>query len=1749
MRIGKILKRYKRIMALVMIVCLLTADAMSFCPVFAQKINERLAVEITAGRNGERAESGETLYAKVVSRYSKANNPNQNVGVAIQISELPQGVSIAGFTDGVKQVTYADEENKEHNIFLQLVEEDGGTYIKFEQPAGATLEFEVQFNSSNGIMENGASVTLSVDSEKVTGLDTPVGDNDFFSEPLTLTWNADNEWDAVDKKVNNADSNEIAVRRENKLSGELTYTIEANSSNREDFGEIWTDYIQVTDTLTLPENISFPEGARVSDDKTAIIDDVGKEIFYFSNMQQGGSVTELTLEEKRVTYTVQIPNIHKENGIPVQEQDNLSLELKLNANLLVLAEGYCDKSSEEMKKDVIENKVAIQPVPYQTYDVKGSEDKVTTVPTSENEVFIVEKEADKEVVQAGDTVNYTLSVENTGIRPIRVQEENGEFYKVTDELPEYLYLTSEQIAMLPEEISYDERNAVISWIPGRTDIAPGEKRQVSFSVTVRDAQDDVMQTLSNGTVIRNVAQYKGIYSDAADIIYRKAEVRVEKTSKDEDGDGKASNGERITYTLTIVNDTDLNTVMEEVIKDDLPEGLEFVSAAIGNNRHITESGTYLLHGGNGNEQEHTIRFRLDDRKLTWEIGVVHAREKIELSYVCTVNTDELEGKDQIKNTVTTSSGKSDTDDIEVDYPLELEKEVEQDTGVIWGDKTIFDYTVSIENEKEHPSEKDNLELTDQMPSGMLPVDCALIQHQTIGNDTIEKEITWEDFVERRYDQNGNSTFTAVIGGREAKVEKTWQGVKLTWWIGKLEPGEKLAITYRAQITLTEDQKKEGGEYAFTNEVRVDGLHKSVTVYGGNAVGQLYLEKHFDGQIIWNTSKIEEEWKNITFELTGIDAEGNAITFQDGTQKQTVKFEDFNNVDSGKWSHIFKGLPAGIYTITETNAEIPGKIRTTTYQVDADHNVEGEADKAEVKEREQTQVIIDNTYGTGSFVDVQKSVWALKKETVQNGTVEWSDLWEKKLFALEAGENNLVIYNMTVINTGSEKVHLDTLIDELPEELTYIGICSNSWSLWKKREAFEQEIFTDNWGQISSYDGAKLAANVNVTAEEEEQNRKVIFSFDKESGGYALESGQAVTFLMLCEVNNSVKEGKPITNTTKLVVDEEVGYKDYEEIETAYTPYDKNQNNGSSKEEGVKNGKRIISSSVTILPENTIVPGIAKKAVSYIVPEKTEEIPLNEESNIQPDSTVKWEITLYNDGTKDFTDYSVEDIVTESFHLITREEAQEKKIDMPYRLEIFSYDGTSQGVIDLSTEVWNNIGRDAKISNHTFEFNGENFSIPAGGYAKLTLYTNNTVENYKMYKNTATLIPKNDFDANQVKHGELKKDSDGKYIGVTASDEVNALGDFASVSWKTIAEKNQESNCTRGTQEKNYISVELDSQYVTYTNNIKNVSGKDFSGFVVIDSMPGSNDVGVINQNDVRGSEFTVDYAGGLEVYVLENGVKTPVTGYTVEFSENTSFTQADFNGEAGSDWHQEWQEKDRSFRVRLPEGFVLKTFQTLVIKYDGRLGADAKPGAVAWNSFGYQYFSGTHGTPMKAEPPKVGVMIPKAPMIQKEVVDSAGKVQKYDADKKFTFELWEVDGDKKLCEFTVCQGGYVEIYGLEDENGNRIRLENGKEYSITESQDKMPEGYRFIGIGEKGGDLNEAYCFTYYENKDILIYARNEVNTWQEQLPETGGTGTNVYTAGGALLMLASILLYGYRMRRKRGRRGEVLHLKVSENI
>ena len=102
---------------------------------------------------------------------------------------------------------------------------------------------------------------------------------------------------------------------------------------------------------------------------------------------------------------------------------------------------------------------------------------------------------------------------------------------------------------------------------------------------------------------------------------------------------------------------------------------------------------------------------------------------------------------------------------------------------------------------------------------------------------------------------------------------------------------------------------------------------------------------------------------------------------------------------------------------------------------------------------------------------------------------------------------------------------------------------------------------------------------------------------------------------------------------------------------------------------------------------------------------------------------------------------------------------------------------------------------------------------------------------------------------------------------------------------------------------------------------------------------------------------------------------------------------------------------------------------------------------------------------------------------------------------------------------------------ITDQNGNKA-LEDGQVYTVKE---KLVNGYELVGIGQKGTELSKEnkYTFTYYDNLDsISIQVKNQ--EYGYELQATGGTGTTVYTIGGAAIMLAAFLLYGYRMRRKR---------------
>ena len=1776
-------------------------------------VNESLVIGFSPKEHS--ASSGTSISIKVISNYSKANYENEKVTSVIKLGELPEGISLAGFDGNGQQVVKLQgaEGIAEQEIILQIVEQDGISYIEYAQPAGSTLEFDIQFKSKNGITADNTSITVEVAEDMVEGLgeDAQVTIAEGFSESATLTWNAKNEWDPVDKKVNDEDANAIAVTADNKLSGMLTYTIKATSLNRENFGRVWTKEIQVIDSLTLPSNISFPSDIKV--DGNAIVTEAGETVLSFEDLPEGTTVNILNIsdDKKTISYSLTVPNTHVSNGVLTAEQDNLDLTMKLNAELLVLPADYnITHEIGTIDADKIINSVSVQPIPYHGDAKDPTLDAVVTVPEIEAEKWQLTKSADQEEIEAGGVITYTLKLENISQTPIEVEKEDGSYYTVTDVLPAQLYLTTEQQNALPENVTYDSDTNTITWTPSKEAIPYGQSYEIQFATTVKAITDEDIKDLSTGYEIKNTAEFKDAASNETTVEYCKAVLTVSKTATTADGNKTVYNGEKVTYTVVISNKSGVDAQNSETMTDMLPTGVTLENVYVYTTQNGTTSsqeinvngGECVLHDvpadtSNTNcvKADHKVVYARDAQNLSFDIGALANGESVKIQYVCTVDTDQISTRQNIYNTAKTTE-KSSQCVIGVDYPITLEKTVDKNDGAAYPSGEIFEYTITVSNDADHPSLKDDLKLVDQLPSGMLPYpngeDSVLIMTTASGT----QEISWSDYVDEVYDSEGG-TFSTSVSGRTATVEKVNGAVKLTWDIGSVPTDAPIVLTYKAQMILTAEQQETGTAYNFVNTATIDNISKSVTVIGGQKTGKLMLKKRFaevysDETIVTTLGDLDTDpnW-DIEFLLTQLDDDGNAIS------ERTIKMTDFTGPVDDIYTYEIDNLPIGKYRIEEFNfvakegcEALPQfsyflKMDGIWYQTMNFHKLT--FDLAENQEIDMSVTNYSFEYETVKF---QKSVYEIGK--LKTGDTTWTSLPEKYLFSIDDTDTDktYVVYNLTTSVTGGYSVELGTIVDQLPKGLKFVGLCSTS-SYAKKSSAFSQTITTSSSNGFN--DAVSVENNLisyldgyTVTADSyDEDTNEVTISIKRIIKGSSytyihsnVSAGEAISFGMLCEVDSDVMEGQELTNTATLTVTG-AEYVDTTDVYSmTNTPYDQKQNNGDVKWEDVvtdDSSYKTITSSVTVVPQNSIVPGIEKNAVSYIPAGSTQaeidaaqeggqgDYSIGEYTNIQSNSAVKWEITLHNDGTQDMTNYSIQDVVSEDqsmmtsdgtssskIHLLTEADNESYQITTPYMYQIYNYKGELQSEEDISDIVWAQVADGTNVKEFTFDFSDSKYTIPSGGYAVLTLYTSNPDQENKIYNNTATVLPTQEFVAGKVTLGELVKDSNGSYIGVKASDQVYSLGKYASVSWKTITEKADSTNTAKGASSKNYIVVEKESEYVTYTNNIRNISDNNFNKFVVIDLLPMKNDTGVINRNDLRGSEFQVLFAEELSVKVLDNETgEYRDVDYDLEFSAKTAFTQNDFAGVASDSWHTDYNEaEDLSFRVVLADTFMLAPQETLIIQYDGKIESSATPGTIAWNSFGYQYYlTSDQAQYMRAEPPKVGVMIPAVPMIQKEVIDSEGNVQEKDANINFTFALFEKTtsdtgavSEQYLCEFTLSQGGYRQLDDLIDTNGNPIELVEGTEYVIRELTDEqyMPKYYEAVGIGENGGTLSDSFSFVYCKTEKINILARNKVTNYVPELPATGANSALIIKViGSLLLILSAVLLCGYKVSNQKAKR------------
>lgn len=818
-------------------------------------ISERINLSVSQ-KSPDDGKNGQILYATVSATNSNPTD-TELVPVRIRISDLPEGVTLTGFEESdVMQVTYkAVSETTEETLEVKLVEEDDETYIEFEPPAGSTVSFDLQFNSLNGIMEKDSKVTLTpeIPDQK---------DNDVISEPAELIWHGTNLWQDLKKTV----SKEIIPvnGKINKLEGTLDYRITANSMNPcgvGDTGAIWTDHVELSDVLTLPDGISFPEGTKVSEDGVSVVDSNGNVIFQFTDLQ-GGTVTSLTLDGKTVTYKISVPNQYMTDGVPTREQEHLNVSASLDVSKLVLTDNYITVAAEKVKEDVITNHVDFESVPYKEYDHTKLSADVKSRPEIKEDFKIV-KTADKKEVIAGDTINYTITVENTGNNPIKGEASDGSVYKVTDKLPEHLVLTAEQIqAIRNQGAEYDEETRTISWAPGT--LKAGEKAEFTFAVNVKSQEE--LAKYPNNTSIHNKASYKGKDSTIT-VIYKKPELTIDKSSDKKN----VKNGDLVTYTVTIENKEDYQTI-EQILEDTLPKGLVFQYIIDKNGNQVTESATdFVAESSNAVGGSRYVGLQVDGKKLTFSLGRLNAKEKVTIKYVCKVDLNELPEAadyDLVNHITSNSSGESTGETIEVENPITVDKKVNGgEGGETFKAEELFKYSITITNaDGDAAYKKGGLSLTDDMPYHVFPSDEYKIykakQAGTLNSrypkndeELVEAGISWKEYVENTSDWG---TYYTKINGEYVQIKRYWigksnginisahKGIRLIWKIGTMSPGEVIEKEFNAYIYMDDKENEQTGTFTYTNSATVNGMKDTVTVKG-EPEGKKKLDQAVDVQ--------------------------------------------------------------------------------------------------------------------------------------------------------------------------------------------------------------------------------------------------------------------------------------------------------------------------------------------------------------------------------------------------------------------------------------------------------------------------------------------------------------------------------------------------------------------------------------------------------------------------------------------------------------------------------------------------------------------------------------------------------------------------------------------------------------------------------------------------------------------------------------------------------------------------------------
>ncbi|QIK69140.1 DUF11 domain-containing protein [Erysipelothrix sp. HDW6C] len=407
-----------------------------------------------------------------------------------------------------------------------------------------------------------------------------------------------------------------------------------------------------------------------------------------------------------ITYYLTVKNEGNETLQDLVVTDMIPEFTRYKSGSMTFTSGFdvtIDDSSETLKwtiNDLAKNEVVVlefvvivddlDTISERTISNVGQINLPKETPTDTNEVehtqdlsYVLHKSSNPlpSMVDNGDTITYTIEVENTG-------NETLKNVLIKDEVPVGTTFVSGSMTGSHTVVEMNE-GTELSWVI--SDIPAGDRGTVTFQVTV-----DPMETQGDKEII-NIAYAK--IPTAPDFEPSNEIKHTQQTSytsvKSSDPVSTPTNianvtgGQKIKYIITVEN-TGNETLQDLKIIDTIPEFTTYEVGSIG----FTPG--------------YDVTFDDSSTTKAWTINNLASGETVEVWFTVTVNDLELEGERSIKNAaITKLPGEPEVPGNEIEHKQELGYEIKKSSNPATTPETItmvnggdtITYTIEVKNTK------------------------------------------------------------------------------------------------------------------------------------------------------------------------------------------------------------------------------------------------------------------------------------------------------------------------------------------------------------------------------------------------------------------------------------------------------------------------------------------------------------------------------------------------------------------------------------------------------------------------------------------------------------------------------------------------------------------------------------------------------------------------------------------------------------------------------------------------------------------------------------------------------------------------------------------------------------------------------------------------------------------------------------------------------------------------------------------